>query len=264
MRSVTGLTLLALLSPSVYAWGPEGHEIVARIAMHFVSSDVKSKISTVIGSDPDSADWAALSNWADTIRPFRTETAPWHFVDIPITRKTYQPSTDCANDDCVVAQIVKDVQDLSSGSGSQLDAFRFLVHFTGDIHQPLHCADNNDRGGNNVHVHFHDETTNLHRVWDSGMLDQLPEKDQLIADLVRGITAANQAEWAAGEPKDWAVESHLLAIKPGYSLVPKRAGRSLPVLEESYEEAGDPVVEIQLQRAGVRLAMLLTKIYGGI
>jgi S1/P1 Nuclease len=255
--------ILFFVSGHINAWGPEGHEIVANIALHDLSNNARTQIAAILGSTtPDAIDLASVANWADKIRPFQPETAPWHFVDIPLQHKTYQPSVDCKNDDCVVAQIGLEVDALTNKSGNQLNTLRFLVHFVGDIHQPLHCEDNNDRGGNNVHVRFHDQAIKLHQLWDSGLLEQMEEQDGLTARLILGITAADRADWSTGDPKDWALESHALAVKPAYALVPKRQGRLLPVLDESYETAADPIVSARLQRAGVRLAVLLNRIYG--
>ena len=253
--------LTLVIGTKATAWGPEGHEIVATIAQQRLGATAKSRIAAIINTTPETLDLASIANWADKVRPVRPETAPWHFVDIPLKRTTFDPATDCADDNCVIAQIKLDVDALTNQTGNQLDALRFLVHFLGDIHQPLHCADNNDRGGNNVHIKFHDTSLNLHKLWDSGLLDQLEDQDQLIADLIRTTTSSQESDWSSGTPTDWALESHALAIKPAYSLVPKVHGGSLPVISEDYENTADPIVQTQLQKAGVRLAMVLNQIF---
>jgi hypothetical protein len=249
---------IVLIFPA-FAWGPEGHEIVANIALHYLTPKAKSHVTAILTSGQSNFELAGVANWADQIRPSRPETAPWHFVDIPLKRTTYDAARDCASNNCVVAQITANINSLKSGD--QLDALRFLVHFLGDIHQPLHCADNNDRGGNDVHVNFLEQHTNLHKVWDSGLLGQLEDQEQLTADLINGITDAQRGEWSSGTPEAWAVESHQFAVKPAYSLVPKRQGRRVPVLDEDYETAADPVLRTQVQKAGVRLAWVINQLY---
>ena len=262
VRRFLPFCLLVIAVPKAPAWGPEGHEIVGSIALRYLTPAAKTRVAAVLNTTPDQVSLAAVANWADKIRPVRPETAPWHFVDIPRKRTTYIPGMDCSDGDCVIAQITQDVEALKNGSGDQMDALRFLVHFVGDIHQPLHCADNNDRGGNQVHIKFHDEALNLHKLWDSGLLDQLEEQDQLTADLIKKITKTQLAQGSSGTPTEWALESHALADKTAYGLVPKRQGRALAIIDEDYENAADPIVEVQLQKAGVRLAMLLNQIYG--
>src|SRR5689334_11798650 len=104
MKILRCLVGLALMMHSGYAWGPEGHEIVAKIATQFMSDSAKRHVAFITGSDVNQLDLAALANWADKIRPTRPETASWHFVDIPLNQPTYNAARDCADDDCVVAQ----------------------------------------------------------------------------------------------------------------------------------------------------------------
>jgi hypothetical protein len=264
MRNLSlSLALGVLCTPVLPGWGPEGHEIVADIGLHYLTPAAKARLAAILQTDPESVNLAQLANWADQIRPKRPETAPWHFVDIPLKRKVFDASVDCKGDNCVVAQLTSEIGALkNSQTPNELETLKFLVHFMGDIHQPLHCADNKDRGGNNVHVRFLDLHMNLHKVWDSGLLDQLVDQQQLTADLINQITPDDKDKWSAGTPETWAVESHTFAVKPAYALVPARHGRALPVLDEDYETAADPVVAMQLQKAGVRLAMVLNQIAG--
>lgn len=110
------------------------------------------------------------STWADEIRRDRPETAPWHYVDIKVTSTGLDRGRNCPGDDCVVAQIEKDlaiVRDRTLAPPIRAEALRFLIHFVGDLHQPLHAADSHDRGGNEVRVVLDGELTNLRAVWDT-------------------------------------------------------------------------------------------------
>ncbi|MBI3758710.1 MAG: S1/P1 nuclease [Deltaproteobacteria bacterium] len=253
--------LFAVLPEISFGWGPEGHEIVARIAQFYLTDNAKQQVSGILHG---STDLAAIANWADQVRPQRPDTAKWHFIDIPRTADSIDPARDCDSANCVTEQAKRFAAILSgSASGDKEEALKFLVHFMGDMHQPLHCANDNDRGGNDVHVNFlGDGHTNLHKVWDSGLLGQMDDQDQLTADLITAITPANKLAWSQGAPDDWALESHDKAVSVAYKNVPKRAGRRLPTLDESYEAAADPVVTEQLQKAGFRLAMVLNQAIG--
>ena len=122
---------------------------------------------------------------ADQIRMQRPETAPWHYVNIPIHPAPDEPSDydatrDCPNDACVVAKIEQFERVLADRQVSQrqrLEALKYLVHFVGDVHQPLHTSNDHDRGGNEVPVTFMGRQTNLHAVWDTGIIEPAVKGD---------------------------------------------------------------------------------------
>src|SRR5580692_10642005 len=171
MKNILAPLLLAasFISPSeAFAWGDEGHRIVALIAASELTPQAKTQVESLLGGDASSS-MADLSTWADEIKFHRHETSPWHYVDIEIDSTGYDPARDCPTGDCVVAQIERDeriVGDRSLAMPVRAEALKFLIHFVGDLHQPLHCADNHDRGGNEVKVILGRRSTNLHAVWD--------------------------------------------------------------------------------------------------
>jgi len=166
------LPLLLIVPLPAYAWGPEGHEVIARIAADNLSPAAHLRISQLLGGDAPAL-MVLDSNWADEIRADRPETTNWHFVNIEIGSKGYNAGRDCARDDCVVAQIGRDaaiLRDPKTSHAAKLDALRFLIHFVGDLHQPLHAADRHDKGGNNLIVLLGKRRTNLHHVWDEELV----------------------------------------------------------------------------------------------
>jgi len=137
------------------------------------------------------------------------------------------------------------------------EALEFVVHFVGDLHQPLHSADNNDQGGNKVQVIFFGQPGNLHSVWDGGIIRREKQwGDQLASTLELRITPEQKKAWAHGSVEDWALESHALAVKVVYGKLPPGA---LPNLSDDYATAMLPVVEEQIEKAGIRLAHLLNE-----
>jgi len=143
------------------------------------------------------------------------------------------------------------------------EALKFVIHFVGDLHQPLHDEDNNDKGGNTrlvqlgTHVPPLGLTDNLHWLWDSGLIEQVNSNDQALAEIIRvKITDANRTAWAQGSVEDWILEAHRLARTTAY----QGLGSANPaVITLEYERQADQVIETQLARAGARLAFLLNK-----
>jgi hypothetical protein len=279
------LTLGWLLLPPAGAlgWGKDGHQIVAKIAELRLSKDAQQallEITDVSLSDDH------IANWADHIRamPAFAKIYPhnpfWHFVDIPFDAREYDREReakalaarlkeDVGTDNNAVEQITrwkKVLADKTAPALQRKSALRFLVHFLGDIHQPLHCTDRNDRGGNDVKVSFmgiHDNHMNLHSVWDNNLVEVAREgQDPLdyAHKLHTAITAAQAASWeAAAEPKAWANEAHALAVKVAYPTDAPAGGTGVVHLDSAYVKVARPVVELQLKRAGVRLAKVLNE-----
>ena len=148
------LVLLAGTAGPALAWGYEGHRIVAEIAEQYLEPLTVRQVRELLALE-NATTLAEVSTWADEIRPRRPETAPWHFVDIPVhpapgTSAAYDAARDCPRGDCVVAAIERFaavLRDKDAAPRRRLEALKWVVHFVADIHQPLHCADDNDRGG---------------------------------------------------------------------------------------------------------------------
>jgi nuclease S1 len=254
--------LVLVLSGRAHAWGYEAHRVVAEIAEQYLAPETERQIRELLALE-NATTLAEVSTWADEIRPQRPQTAPWHFVDIPIhppagTPEGYDPARDCQRRDCVVAKIgdmAAVLRDKTAAQRERLEALKFLVHFVADVHQPLHAADDFDRGGTDVHVEFMGRRTNLHAVWDSGVLAAAGISDEraYALDLARSISPGELGEWSADTPADWANESYGVASHLIYGEWPHAPGP----LPASYEQAAIYVVNVQLQKAGVRLAAAL-------
>jgi hypothetical protein len=134
----------------------------------------------------------------------------------------------------------------------------FLVHFVGDMHQPLHCSDNNDQGGNKVQVKFGDRPGNLHSLWDSGLLGKMPKEDVLFAEY-SADSAKHAKSWSKGTVEDWAEQNHKVAQKVTYGKLPKVPAGAVEPIDATYEKKADPVVKIQIEKAGARLARVLNE-----
>jgi len=250
--------LLCHVSPAV-AWSADGHKIVCAVAWDELNAAALDHVETVLDVK-SKQQFANLCTWADEIRASRPYTASWHFLNVPRDATSVDLDRDCSGPrSCVVAQIRADAAALAAKTGDAGEALKFLAHFVGDVHQPLHVSFEDDRGGNEVRGTFYKKKTNLHAVWDTGIIDHDGRTWQQIADdLEAHVTPEERSEWSASRPLDWADES--LAI----TLAPRTRYASHPDafrLGAAYENRNLPVVLKRLQMAGVRLGKTLNEIY---
>jgi hypothetical protein len=257
MRALT-LVLLCSTAPG-FAWGPEGHRLVARLAQDRLTPEAAARVQATLRPGESIT---SLASWADEVRKTRKETEPWHFINVEITGSGLDMQRDCPVAGCVVSKIEQfrhDWRDTGLSAEQRREALLFLVHFVGDMHQPLHCADDHDKGANEVTVDFEGVRMNLHRLWDSGLLDRMPSEDQLFVTLEKSITPAKAAEWFRGGVEAWAEESFEVARRAIYGELPHNDGGAMPVLGDAYARAAEPVIEVQLEKAAARLAALLNE-----
>jgi hypothetical protein len=243
---------------TAYGWGPEGHSLVARIAEAQLTPAARARVTAVLAPGQT---LASIASWADEVRRSRPETAPWHYIDIPIDRPHLDMLRDCPKGACVVAEIAvlrKKLLDPATPPDQQREALMFLVHFIGDMHQPLHCSDNQDKGGNGVKVVFFERQTNLHSVWDSGLLGRMSPADELFPALSRE-SLRRKKKWSKGTVEDWAEQAHRAAVKVVYGQLPKVEAKTPIALGAPYEKIADPLIREQLEKAGARLAEVLNE-----
>jgi hypothetical protein len=239
--------------------GPSGHRIVALIAARHLTPQARAGIQSLLGN----TNLAAVANFADAVRNSRPETSRWHFADVPVSAPAFDPARDCKlipnKGDCAVAAIERFrtvLADKTAPKATRVEALKFIVHLVGDIHQPLHCGDPKNLGGNSIAVTFFGSATNLHKVWDSGIIGQAGISDQEFADeLEQSLTPGEIENLQGGTPVDWANESHALAVSNAYKIpASKRLGKA-------YYNANSSVVDDRLLRAGLRLARVLNEAF---
>ncbi len=226
MRKTALIALLAITVPT-YAWGPEGHSLIARIAEAQLTPEVHAKVVAILGAG---VSMASVSSWPDSIRRERAETGPWHYIDIPIDKPHRDMARDCAKGDCVV-QKIEDfeavLRDPNAAPTARREALMFVIHFVGDMHQPLHSSDDKDKGGNDKKVTFNGRAMNLHSLWDSGLLSPMGKEDELFP-VWAAESAKHAKKWSKGSVEDWAEQCHKLAVKVVYGGLPKTADKAKP------------------------------------
>jgi len=259
-----------------------GHEITGLIAYDHLTLAAKGKVDGLLAADAadtlTAPDFASRTTWADKYRTGHRETAVWHFVDIEIDNPNLnwacygfpplapgQPASRGPAQDCVVNKIeefAKELQAAATPRPERILALKFLMHFVGDLHQPLHASDHHDQGGNCIGLEpsgdYH--STNLHAFWDTGVIQQLGDSPVDIAiRLERDITSDKARAWSRGGPRDWALENFALARNDAYALPsePTCETRGSVTLSATYQARARQDVVVQLEKAGVRLAYVL-------
>ena len=269
-RPIVTLTALAVVASGIFppqasAWGPQGHRVIARVASERLTPAARAGVRELLHPDdtlPDIADWA--DHEGHEVYP---RSAPWHYVNIPISAAHYPDGSDSKRSDNVVHEIAHYRSILVDRSKSKADrqtALLFLVHFVSDVHQPLHVGDNRDRGGNLTQVRFGGDGTNLHQLWDSGLIRRIGGNDQTWAGRVERVITPKTAQlWSRGTPADWADES-LQAAKIAYQDLQgsPRSVESGYTLGDAYVRQVEPILIEQMARASVRLADELNAVFG--
>ena len=167
-----GLTL-AMPVP-VNAWGQAGHRLAANLAFEQLTPQARASVERLLTLEPG-ATLASISTWADETRS--PSTAAWHYVNIPRDAGChYEEARDCPGGQCVVAAIERQRRVLVSGASDveKLRALKYLAHLVPDVHQPLHAGYADDRGGNKFQLQAFGRGTNLHAVWDTGLIENWP------------------------------------------------------------------------------------------
>jgi hypothetical protein len=261
------LVVLFPISSDAWAWGDEGHKIACEIAMRLVQPNTRAEIQKLISNDDRFASFSDACTWPDHPRQRASE----HFLNLPRDSAGLSSETCPGASACVVTAIKKDFDVLSSNNVSQtqkLASLKFLGHWVGDIHQPLHVSFEDDRGGNSIPVSGLCGP-NLHSAWDTCLVLKAVGEDvgEATTELMNTITPAKIESWTRSEPMDWANESFTIAeqAQTKYCI---RQGASCDhpsgkvTVDAVYVAANTPIVKEQLQKAGVRLAHLLDAALG--
>lgn len=283
MKKISVVLLLTFISHELIAWGQNGHRIVAQICYDNLSEKTRKAVDQIL----DNNYLAQVATWPDFIRSEKNWdfTKPWHFITINPDQTVEQVIQEGKKNPEIenVIEAIEMMKDILKGdstatkafgnlmiknavsplSGSvKLTALAFLVHFIGDIHQPMHVGKGDDFGGNKVSVLFFSEKTNLHSVWDEGIIEQEQLGFIEFARFVDKHTAPQKALWKKAPVEQWAQESVVVRDKIYATLhdnIDKVSG--LPTMSYIYQHDFLPVVENRLGAAGFRAAAILNSIF---
>jgi hypothetical protein len=234
---------LAVTAPHLAcAWGDEGHKIIVLIAEHYLDPAARAKVAMLLAADSDTLtghDIASEATWADKYRDTDRDTTKvrynatrlWHFVDIELARPNLAsacfghpplppgipaskgPPRACVADK--IDQFAAELGNPGTSASERLLALKFLLHVVGDLHQPLHAADDHDAGGNKKLVTAGGlHPGNLHRYWDVEFVERLgTDPHRVAASLIGQISESQRQEWLGGKPADWAMEAFALGSR---------------------------------------------------
>ncbi len=264
-HTVPSLLALVLVMASIpsraWAWGEDGHRIIAHIAETRLDNTTLATIRSLVGTES----LAELSTWADEVRRSREYawTAPLHYVNAPRGSLDVRRDRDCPDGRCVVGAIDRfalTVADNYAPIEARVEALKFLVHFVGDLHQPLHASYADDRGGNMIRVRFLGRDQNLHALWDSGLLrHHLTDGWERHAErlMVRATPDVVGEAIASLDPIDWACDSFGQTRTAVYALM-----NDSDELGQPYFDATIGIVDHQLTIGGYRLGAMLNALLG--
>ena len=236
-------------------WGQTGHRVVGHIAEQYLTKKAKKEVKRVLRHET----LAEVSTWMDEVRSDRNYdyAVTWHYTTVP-DGETYETAKKEPRGDVIWA-IERIVNKLKSGNLSPEEEavnLKFLVHLVGDIHQPLHVGNGKDKGGNDLKLKYMWKNSNLHRVWDSDMIDGKQFSYTELSNKINHPSKSEVKKWQAASVRDWAKESFALRAQV-YDLP---EGEEINLRYE-YGFKNFATVEKRLLQAGVRLAGIINKIY---
>jgi hypothetical protein len=255
---VAGSLAASLACEPCFAWGDDGHKIVATIATSQLSEPAQRALRELLG-DETVADACC---WADEVRSNRQYDwiKPLHYINVPRGATSVDMQRDGAKGEQVVTSIAKyrDIlKDTSRSKAERAEALKLLLHFVGDVHQPMHVSFKEDLGGNKLTVTSFGKKSNMHKVWDTDLIQRRLRDTKggwatMSADLRQAITDDQRKAWAAStNPVDWANESLAITLQL-YAKAPGNAG-----VNDDYYKQWNATLNARLQAAGVRLGAML-------
>ncbi|MEX2477870.1 MAG: S1/P1 nuclease [Gracilimonas sp.] len=234
-------------------WGQIGHRTTGDIAEQYLTKKAADEVKRVLGNQS----LAEVSTWMDEVRSDGDYDymAPWHYVTVP-EGETYETAEKNEDGDIIWA-IDKAVSELKEGgltAKEEAENLKVLVHLIGDLHQPLHVGNGTDRGGNDVRLQWFWSNSNLHRVWDSEMIDDKQLSFTELSDFINHPSQYQVEEWQSSSVLDWAYESQ--ALLPQVYDMPQNKELSYEYAYKNWD-----TIEMRLLKAGVRMAGLINEIY---
>lgn len=251
---------VTLATPSAaFAWGQTGHRVIGEIAQENISGKTRAEIELILGEE----DLAEASTWADEERSnpdnfWQREAGPYHYVTVP-KGQTYAEVGAPEEGDALsaLARFTQTVRDANASREDKALALKFIVHIVGDVHQPLHAGNGDDRGGNDVKVRWFGDETNLHAVWDSRLIDSRSlSYSEYARWLEREIKPSDAIAWWTADPQVWIAES--TQIRDTIYPTGDQSNQSLGYAYQ-YEHLG--TAEMRLKQGGIRLAAYLDQVF---
>jgi len=256
IRSLSAL----VLSAALLSWGGTGHRTVGKIAAAHLTPQAKAAVHDLIG-DTTLAD---ISTWPDEVRsqPAYRHTAPWHYINLALglSYADFEAKVKGMTQENVYSALQQQEQILGSTASTRLqkvEALKYIVHFVGDLHQPMHVSREEDKGGNTIQLNYEGNGTNLHALWDSKLIDHQGLTFEQMAAAYDHATPAEIKQWQSDPLIRWIWESYQASSKL-YEEVDAMKSRAI---DDNYYQAHIAIVQDRIEKAGVRLAGVLNEVF---
>jgi hypothetical protein len=257
---VTFLAFATFAPQPSFAWGDAGHRMVCRVAWDELLETPMAEVKEILGVTTEEA-FADACAWPNQYVAEHPETAPWHEVYVPKTARDVDMARDCPQStSCVLREIERNLDVLKSGAPREerATALKFLAHFVGDAHDPMHVAFAEDRGGRDISATFQGHASNLRAMWDTEMLDTDPAALDALASSYHSYTPLDRlfVDWLADLPEEWATESFWIMRTPATGYVGNPGGLTF---DATYTKQNLPIMHDRIAKAGMRLGHLLNE-----
>ena len=257
-KIILGIAIIYLPLQSM-AWGAEGHRIAGLIAEGYLTPKARAAIKAILGD----TSIAIASNWADFIKsdPNYNYLSSWHYIDLDKTYTYPDLQVYLSHDTTVDAYtklnfLIAELKKKGLAAGKKLLYLRMLIHIVEDVHQPMHVGHTSDKGGNDIKVTWMNNPSNLHSVWDSGLIEFQQLSYREYAATINHTTATQRAQWQKAPISQWLFESNQIADK---LYTETKTGDNLSAFKYNFSHID--IVNRQLVKAGVRLAGVLNAIF---
>jgi hypothetical protein len=251
--------VMLVLSAMLQSWGKIGHCTVAQIASNHFTPQAKEAIANLLGKEnlPD------VANWADEIRsnPQFSSTGAWHYVNLPggLSFDEFKTAIRTMPAENVFKEVINCERILMNDKAQKnqkVMALKYLVHFIGDLHQPMHVSHADDKGGNAISINFFNNDSNLHSLWDSGLIEHQKETDYKKLEVAYDTATPEQiTKWETDDIMTWLWESYQI------SSILYEEVKDNKTLGEDYYQEHIAVLQKQIEKGGIRLAGQLNAIF---
>jgi hypothetical protein len=252
-KSIVAIVVLICFSVSAFGWGATGHRATGWVANQYLTKKARKALEEILNGES----LAIASTWMDEIKSDSTydHMSDWHWVTIPFGQE-YAQTVKNPNGDIIqtLEKIIAELKSKKLSRAEQVQKIKILIHLIGDIHQPLHVGGRDDKGGNDVKVMWFRSDSNLHRVWDSEMIDDTRLSYSELGESLGKPSDADLKAWQKSSILDWAKESQSYESNL-YNIGNGKLGYRYAYL--NYH-----IVRHRILQAGVRLAGVLNSIYG--
>ncbi|MFC4210730.1 S1/P1 nuclease [Pedobacter lithocola] len=255
--------LLVSISLFLISWGYTGHKTIGSLTENYLTPTAKTAVKDLLG-DSSIAD---ACTWADDARkyPELKETANWHFLNLPLglSFREFKNTVDTLKQANVYSALINAEETLKQKDATRkqkIEALKFVLHFVGDIHQPMHVSRAEDKGGNTIQLNYEGKGTNLHSVIDTRLLEHGGLKYDSLAVKFNQIPKRKIRKWQRDPPIKWAWESYQISSEL-YAEVDEMKTRNIG---EEYYKKHIPMIERRIQQSSIRLAGVLNEIFKGV